>query len=78
MGGLVQSGNRLHDAACLLAEIARQNAIIGVASSPSGQVVMDAAEVTYHRAILASCRTNNSSAGMEASLSALRDLGVNV
>jgi hypothetical protein len=58
--------------------VTRQNAIVGVASSPAGQIVMDNAEVTYHRAILASCRTNNSNAGMEASLSALRDLGVNV
>jgi hypothetical protein len=73
MGGIVKSGVTAHDAACLAAEIARQNAVAG---SPT-QATVTAAEITYHRAVIASCRTNNSGNGLEASLSALKTLGVN-
>jgi len=37
---------------------------------------MNAAEIAYHRGIIASCRANNSSAGMAESIMALRALGV--
>jgi len=77
MGGVVKSGNQAHDNACLAAENARQLAVQGVPSSPAGQVTYNNAEIAYHRAIIASCKTNNSSTGLEASLSALKSLGVN-
>jgi hypothetical protein len=76
MGGVVKSGNVAHDAACLAAEVTRQNAVIGVASSPAGQVVMDNAERAYHRSVVASAKLNLAGSGVEASLSALRALGV--
>jgi hypothetical protein len=71
MGGLVKSGNVAHDNACLAAEVTRQNAVSG---SPT-QATYNAAEVAYHRAVVASAKANN--CGVEASLSALRALGVN-
>jgi hypothetical protein len=77
MGGIVKTGVVAHDNACYLAEAKRQSDTVGVASSAAGQATMNAAEVTYHRAIIASCKANNSSQGLEASLSALKQLGVN-
>jgi hypothetical protein len=77
MGGVVKSGNFAHDNACLLAEISRQAAVQGVASSPAGQAAYNSAELAYHRSVIASCKANNSSNGLEASLSALKALGVN-
>jgi hypothetical protein len=76
MGGKVQSGNQAHDNACSLAEAARQVAVASVAQSPAGQKASDAAEITYHKAVIASCRANNSSNGLAESLMALRALGV--
>jgi hypothetical protein len=76
MGGIVKSGNTAHDAACLAAENTRQNAVIGVASSPAGQATYNAAEIQYHRSVVASAKTNLNGSGVEASLSALRNLGV--
>jgi len=73
MGGIVRSGNVLHDAACLQAELTRQSSVAG---SPT-QTVYNAAEITYHRSVIASCKQNNSNFGYEASLSALKSLGVN-
>jgi len=77
MGGIVKSGVKAHDDACLSAEVTRQNAVAGVAQSPAGQAAYNAAEVTYHRAVIASAKANNSNIGVEASLSALKGLGVN-
>jgi hypothetical protein len=73
MGGVVKSGNYAHDTACLAAEVARQNSVAG---SPT-QATYNAAEITYHRAIISSAKANNGGAGTEASLSALKTLGVN-
>jgi hypothetical protein len=77
MGGKIQSGNLAHDNACGLAEAVRQAAVANVAMSPAGQKAHDAAEIVYHRAVIASARLNNGGNGIEASLSALRALGVN-
>jgi hypothetical protein len=72
MGGVVLGVNSAHAAACLAAEVTRQSATAG---SPT-QAQMDAIEVTFHRAVAASCRLNNGSNGIEASLSALKDHGL--
>jgi len=64
-----------HDNAVNLAEAVRQAAIAGVAQSPAGQKAHDAAEIAFHRAVVSSCRTNNSSQGLSESLQALRALG---
>ena len=75
MGGKVQSGNFAHDTACSLVEATRQAAVAGVAQSPAGQKAHDAAEIAYHRGIVASCRANNSSNGLAESVMALKALG---
>src|SRR5262249_14925609 len=77
MGGVVKSGNFAHDAACLAAENTRQQTVAGVAQSPAGQASYTAAEIAYHRAVIASAKANNSNNGLEASLSTLKALGVN-
>ncbi len=76
MGGIVKSGVKAHDDACLTAEVVRQAAIATVAQSPAGQAAHNTAEIVYHRAVIASAKANNSSIGVEASLSALKALGV--
>jgi hypothetical protein len=73
MGGIVKSGVAAHDTACLAAEQARQFAVSG---SPT-QAAVNAAEIVYHRAVIASCKANNGGNGLEASLTALMTLGVN-
>ena len=73
VGGIVKSGNTAHDTACLAAEVTRQNAVSG---SPT-QAIVNAAEITYHRAVISSAKLNLGGSGIEASLSALRTLGVN-
>jgi hypothetical protein len=73
MGGVVLGVNSGHAAACLAAEVARQSATAG---SPT-QAQMNAAEIAYHRSIVASAKLNNGGNGIEASLAALRSLGVN-
>ena len=74
MGGLNRTGiNTAHDAALLAAEAARQSSL--AANPTPTQVQMDAIELTFHRAIVASCRLNNNSHGLEASMRALQDLG---
>jgi hypothetical protein len=73
MGGIVKSGVAAHDAACLAAEVTRQSATAG---SPT-QAQVNSAEIVYHRAVIASCKSNNGGNGLEASLSALMTLGVN-
>jgi hypothetical protein len=78
MGGLNKTdGSSAHNAALLAAEAAWQSAVAGVASTAAGQVVMNAAELAFHRAVVASCKANNNNQGLEASLAALRSLGVN-
>jgi hypothetical protein len=76
MGGLNKTGtNSAHDAALLAAEVARQSAIVGVASSPSGQAVMAAAELAWARSCLVSCKVNNGGVGEEPYIAAIRSLG---
>jgi hypothetical protein len=75
MGGLVKSGNYVHDAACAIAESVRQNAVATAASSAAGQVTVNNAEIAYARAVIASCTANNNSAGKEAFQTLLRSLG---
>jgi hypothetical protein len=76
MGGVVKSGVAAHDQACYLAEVARQAAVSAAAQSPAGQAAVNAAEIAYHRAVVASCKANNGGHGLEASFSALLSLGV--
>ena len=73
MGGIVTGVNSAHAAACRLAEMTRQAAVAG---SPT-QAAVNAAEIAYHRAVIASCKANNGGNGIEASLIALQSLGVN-
>jgi hypothetical protein len=75
MGGLVQSNNLTHNANCLAAEVTRQNAVANVTMNAAGQAAVIAAEVAYHRAVIASAKATG--CGVEASLSALKALGVN-
>jgi hypothetical protein len=71
MGGTVKSGVYLHDQACALAEGVRQAAVAGATS----QSTITSAEITWARAIVASCKTNNNGQGAEAFQSLLRALG---
>jgi hypothetical protein len=76
MGSLNKTGvNAAHDLAMQIAESTRQVAVAAAAQSPAGQAAVDAAEISFHRAVLASCKANNSSNGLEASIAALKDLG---
>ena len=65
MGGKIQSGVPAHDRVCDLAEGVRQAAVASAAQSPAGQVVVNNAEITYHRAVIASAKANG--CGIEAS-----------
>jgi hypothetical protein len=73
MGGVVQSNNLVHNANCIAAEGVRQNAVAGVTMNAAGQATIIAAEIAYHRSVIASAKTNN--CGVEASMSALKLLG---
>jgi hypothetical protein len=73
MGGVVQSNNLTHNANCLVAEGVRQNAVANVTMNPAGEAIMIAAEIAYHRSVLASAKANG--CGTEASMSALKLLG---
>jgi hypothetical protein len=75
MGGVVKTGVVAHDNACLAAEVTRQAAVQGLTTGPSAQASYNAAEIAYHRAVIASCKANLSNVGLEASMSALRNLG---
>jgi hypothetical protein len=67
----LKTGNSAHDAAVNLAEGARQVAVASAAS----QAAVRAAEITFYRAVVASCRANNNGSGIEQPLNALRELG---
>ncbi len=73
MSSVVKSGNLVHDNACLAALGVLQTAIAGVTS----QATVNAAYIVFHRAVVASCKLNNNSIGIDPSLGALRSLGVN-
>jgi hypothetical protein len=69
---VTRSGVRLHDDALSAAEGARQVAV----AAASTQAAVRSAEITFFRAYLLSCRTNNGGSGIEPPLTALRELGV--
>jgi hypothetical protein len=73
MSSVVKTGVVAHDNACLAALNILQGALVG---SPT-QANVNAAYITFHRAVVASCKANNNSSGMWPSLSALKTLGVN-
>jgi hypothetical protein len=75
MGGIVKSGVLAHDQACALAESVRQSTVFGAAMSPAGQVVMNNAEITWARAVISSCKTNNNGIGTEPFMNLLKALG---
>lgn len=75
MGGLVKSGNYAHDLACTAAEASRQAAVATVTMNPAGQVASNNAEITYARAVIASCKANNNGIGTEPYQTLLRALG---
>jgi len=65
-----QSGIKAHDDAVAKAEGARQTAVAGAT-----QAQVTTAEITFYRAVLASCKTNLGGSGQEAAISALKALG---
>jgi hypothetical protein len=68
---VIQSNTKAHNDAVTAAEGARQS---GVAAAGSSQSAARAAEVTFYRAVVASCKANNNNSGLEAALSALQAL----
>jgi hypothetical protein len=66
-----KTGVKAHDDVCILAEGARQVAVAGAAS----QAGVRAAEITFYRAVKASCIANNGYGGVEAAMNGLRELG---
>jgi len=68
-----QTGIVAHDNACNLAEMQRQISVAAAAT----QSAVTAAELVYHRACVASSRSNNGSADIAIHNQALKALGVN-
>ncbi len=64
------TGNKAHDVAILAAEAARQ--VANASATTPAQV--NAAHVTYYKAVIASCIANNGGAGQEPHLRALQEL----
>jgi len=60
-----KTGVAAHDQACILAEGIRQAAVAGVTMNAAGQVAANNAEIAFCRAVIASCKANNNSQGME-------------
>lgn len=75
MGGVVKTGNLAHDNACFLAEGVRQASVAGATSNAAGQATVNNAEITWARAVVASCKANNNSIGAEPFQTLLRALG---
>ena len=75
MGHFSKTSNLAHDTAINAAEAVRQVAVAAATKDPAGQVAVISAEITFHRAVLASCKANNSNAGLAESLMALKALG---
>jgi hypothetical protein len=71
MGGVVKTGNAVHDAAMTTAEGVRQ---VAVAGTPT-QVAVTAAEIQYYRTRLASAIANKCD-NLSFILQSLRALGV--
>jgi hypothetical protein len=70
---IIVTGNRVHDAALLAAEIARTTANIGVTS----QTTLRANDIVYARAALASCLSNNNGSGAGVFIEMLKENFVN-
>jgi len=69
---VVQSGNRLHDTACSIAEGVRQ---VAVAAAGNNQAAANAATIVFYRTVVASARANSLEAGQFSA--ALAELGLN-
>jgi hypothetical protein len=72
MSGWYKTGNQNHDAACVAAEGTRQAAT----AAASSQASANAADVAFHRSIIASARLNGLPIP-EPSINAPRSLGFN-
>jgi hypothetical protein len=68
MSSVLKTGVVAHDNACLAA----LNTLQGSITPSSTQAQVNAAYIAFHRAVIASCRANNNSSGMEPSLVALK------
>jgi hypothetical protein len=68
---VIKSGNFIHDSAIAAAEGVRQIAVAAAAN----QAAVRTAEITFYRAVRASCITNNSASGVSQANAALRELG---
>jgi hypothetical protein len=68
---VIKTGVKAHDDAIALAEGVRQVACAPGASAAT----IKSAEITFYRAVVSSCRTNNSNSGIEQASTALRELG---
>jgi hypothetical protein len=66
-----QTGNKTHDTAVANAEGVRQVAV----ANATTQAAVTAAEVSFYRSVLASCKSNLGGSGSEAAISALKALG---
>jgi hypothetical protein len=76
MGGQNKTGNNLtHDTAILVAESSRQAVVNNAASSAAGQAAVNAAEIAWARAVIASAKANNSGFGVEPATTLLKSLG---
>src|SRR5262245_49575910 len=75
MGTHVKSGNLVHDQTCNAAYSTLQGVIASAPNSPAGQATVNAAEITWARACVASCKTNNGGVGIEPFQQLLRSLG---
>jgi hypothetical protein len=77
MGQYSTSGKSAHDNVCNVAESTRQSVQATVANSPAGQAALNAAEIAWARACIASCKLNNGGHGQEPFINVLKSLGVN-
>jgi hypothetical protein len=66
-------GSTAHQSAVRTAELTRQNAVAAAGNSQSS---VKAADIAFHRAVVASAIANNNYSGIEPSMSALKSLGV--
>ena len=51
---IIKTGHAVHDAACVNAELARQNAM----STATTTALVKAADIAFYRAVIASCKLN--------------------
>jgi len=67
------TGVAAHDAVCNAAELVRQNEIAAAGNNQSQAI---AADIKFHRAVIALARSNNMYADVAVANQALRSLGV--